>query len=224
MKNKLTITFVFVATFLLATNIGVADTVKLEMAAGNIDVFKSAGLLDSLSVQAQNLDTGVLFTFSTTYTDGKNNAGAGKIYQDEFYLWNTGDIFNTGSGVASGGSMNGTFLNNASADYTIKTGGYTQTEDGWMVSFVVNYSDGYGWDDFVAALNSENDSLAIGTHLQGLVGGQSAKVLAGFNLPGAQEPVKPTTPNNTTPEPATMLIVGLGLAGLGGLAARRKRK
>ena len=72
---------------------------------------------------------------------------------------------------------------------------------------------------FLASVYFSSD----GTNNNGyLIGGM------GFGDTGLYRPPVPTDNDGgdtaTTPEPATMLIVGLGLAGLGGLATRRRRK
>ena len=233
MTNKF-LTLIFAAALLFMTNVRadiVNDTVNFGWIAANNDVYKSTGLLESLQLTATNTGSGVTFTYYTTYTDGKNNEGAGKIMGNgnandatgEFYIWNTGNIFMGGDGISTGGSMQGGSAGSlGTADYTASVDGFTKVDGVYQVSFTLAYNDNKGWDDFMTWI-TDTDNFTVGTHLQGLVNGNSAKVLTGGWAEGGFA-APPTSPTNATPEPATMLIVGLGLAGLGGLAARRKRK
>lgn len=226
MKNFTTA--LFTCLCLACSPVVFGDIIKFDFGAGNEDAYKSFGLLDCLSLTAEDTGTGVLFTFSSTYNLGDSNHadGAGKIHDNKFYIWNANGIFSGGDGVTAGGSLNGakypdTNIKLGTADYTVSTSGYTYStdEDLWQVTFTLNYADGFGWEDFLAILaNSDNESyetFTVGVHLQALESGNSAKVVTST--------VGDDNQNVATPEPGTLFIFGLGMTVLGGWSIRRRK-
>lgn len=225
MKNLLTITVL--ATVFAFTGTVHADMISFSLGAGNEDVLKSEGLLGSLSLIAEDVGTGVKFTFQSNYDLGDSNHadGAGKIFDNNFLIWNTHDVFSGGENVTAGGKLNGakypgTDVKLGTADYTAGTDGYSYSEidELWTTSFVLDYTGDNVWADFISTLVTpvglmdQIEAFTIGVHLQSLEDGNSAKVLT-FTING--DPA-------TTPEPATMLILGLAAAGGLPVALRRR--
>lgn len=228
MKKMSVMSLALVVVFSVAANVK-ADIIRFTINAGNDDVYKSDGLLDSLSLVAEDVGDGVKFTFQSSYDLGDLNhaGGAGKIHDNQFYIWNTYDVFSGGDGVTTGGSLNGakypgTNIHLGNADFTAKTGGYSYSElDGlWATSFVLDYAENnFSWTNFVDSLVSPTglmkleEAFTIGVHLQALENGNSAKVLT-FSI--KSDPA-------ASPEPASMLIFGVGAVGLGLFAKRRRQ-
>ena len=230
------------STFFSATNVRASDSASVEELAEaiaqtldfkfvgvNDQATNIAGLLDSLSLTAEHNPElgntgGVTFTFISNYTDGSKSqaGGAGKIFGNEFFLYNTDDVFaGSGNGISSGGGIQGGGNIWSSADYTAVTSGYSQAADGsQQVSFTLTFAEGKTWEDFIVAVESESGGFTVGTHLQALSGGISAKVVSGIRT---EAEGGSGTPDNTIPEPATLMILGLGLAGLG-VARHRMKK
>ena len=229
MTNKLTFTLVFVATLLLAAN-AKADFVTLESSFGYYQTASDPGYGNYVTVTAKESEDGkgVTFTFDL---DAEYNGGAMQMQSKGngagvLIYTTTSDaksVFNlAGLGTAS--------LNQLAEPYNgVNAYQLTQLDPGakmqgssWLfdntLSFTLNFAEGMGWSDFV----DNKDDLALGVHLAPQGVASSMFIANDWKDPSVIPPTPPTPPA-VTPEPSTMLVVGLGLAGLG-LAARRRRK
>lgn len=212
--------FITLCVFVLIAASVRAEMVRFTMTGGNKDAFAIPGLLDNLSLTATDTTEGILFTFSSTYDMGNPDlaGGAGKIFGNSFFLWNTGDLFVAGDDVRLGGSLNGakypdTDIHLGTADYSTKTLGYENMDGVWQTSFVIDYAAGMNWLDFLDLLTYDGaERFIVGTHLQALEDGASAKVVS-WTLEQPQ----------VTPEPSSAAIFGAGLC-LAGLLVRYRRK
>jgi hypothetical protein len=77
------------------------------------------------------------------------------------------------------------------------------------LKIVFDYGSGYNFDSVINAINS--GGLRIGLHVQAI---EKTDTYGGYSDSYVNTPV---------PEPATMLLFGTGLAGLAGIARRRKK-
>ena len=96
-------------------------------------------------------------------------------------------------------------------------------DNGWWspTSTTINFANGYSWDEFVNLVSDEGFKGYIAAHLQSIgSGGQS--INGGKFTLFFETPSDPGT-SAAAPEPATLVLLGLGLAGVG-LAARRRNE
>ena len=99
-------------------------------------------------------------------------------------------------------------------------GGWTSTSN-TSTSVLLDFANGYTWEDFEKLVNSEDFNGYIEAHLQSIgKGGQSINE-GKFTV--TREPDQGAS-GGTTPEPATLLIIGLGTIGAGFAARRRMSK
>ena len=184
---------------------------------------------DSLYLTANDVGDGVKFTFSLS--DGAG-IGKGTAQAGEFYFDANPWIFSgAGAEVLLGGKSVDATLAVSTAEpsgfgtvwgttdhlLTLSLGNGNQ---GWNfndgVEFTLFYADGFGWDDFMAA-----DNFMIGFHLIGDVLKSAGMVSGAW---GEFYPGPEPGDGASTPEPATLALMGLGLAGVGAAARRRAKK
>ena len=90
-------------------------------------------------------------------------------------------------------------------------------------AFTLNYGEGGTWDDFVASV--EKNEFQVGAHFQSTGIASTGMVTTGrTNDAVAEATITPASSDSDTsvPEPGTLLIMGLGLAG--GLELARRRR
>jgi len=88
------------------------------------------------------------------------------------------------------------------------------SNNGWAeTSKVYTYNLNYDWNDLVAMVTADGFDGYIAAHMQSIGA-------AGKSINEGVFTYVPSTGDNSTPEPATLAILGLGLVGLG--AARRR--
>ena len=195
----------YIVSLVLAVAFLVAANVKAEMVVSSQYTVITGANPDTQGkvwVEATGTDTGVDFKFYAEPADSFNLNGSKNIA----YIWGSGDVFDTTGlsqgGMSGGGNGNENWWNGGGWEFGL---GDKPTLD--PVQFTANYADGKGWDDFYAAL----DNFKLGFHLG--IGKDSGKIYF----------LEFGPPENATPEPATLALMGLGLAGVA-IARRRMKK
>jgi len=206
-------------TLCLAVNSAQADAVFF-FTPGNTGATTNdvSGYIFATAAETAAKD-GVEFTFTSTWTGGSNNNGRGWLQNNgsenigSLYIWGGSDVFTTSQWVVAGSVQNtldkpfgGSYFQVAS-DFVVQIpNANVWSEEGYKFSMFYG-ADG-NWNAFVDAVL---DGFAMGVHLGDLGGASGAYIGLGFVL----DPIP-------LPEPATLAVLGLGLAGLG--IARRKMK
>ncbi len=131
-------------------------------------------------------------------------------YSNVFISPKTSTVAFTSDANPSDLPSGGAFTSNYSADSDAPPS-HKGVNPGESVTFKFNFTDtNDGFDELITAIS--NGSFSIGLHVQAFgTGGSESLVLS---LTGDITPV---------PEPATMLLLGTGLAGIAGIMRKRKK-
>ena len=220
----------YLVGFVLAVSLLVAANVKAEYVVleSSFEYFQTAvdpGYGGSVKVTAQQSadGKGVTFTFISDYEgimqiQSKGN-GAGIL----IYTANDADkVFDySGMGTASLNQLAQPY-NGVSAYQTQMDAGAAMQGSSWLfdnsLTLTLNFADGMNWEHFVENM----EDFAIGLHLAPKDISSSMYIAGDWKNPTEEPP--PSPPPVSIPEPTTLTVLGLGLAGLGGWAAARRRK
>ena len=217
-SRKQIVGLVLAVAFLLATNVRSDtemtpfDTLSLDWTA----YFGPSIIMPSLTATENADGTGVDFFFSWS--------GTGKIHDTNLYFWNTGvfaaDSFDAAgkANYMTGGSMR------VAPTYAVGGAGDGNNRSDTEFAFTLNYGEGGTWDDFVASV--EKNEFQVGAHFQSVGIASTGMVTTGRTaedaVAEASVVVTPASSDAAVPEPGTLLIMGLGLAG--GLELARRRR
>lgn len=171
----------------------------------------------------------VSFTF---WHDGTVAMSITDVYFDDGTLLGIASISYTGDVNFSQGATPGNLSGGNELDPKFQaTAGFTADSNepvqpngvnpGETLTIIFDLQNNYTYDDVIAALaqvtgtNDDGiDGLRIGIHVQGFAGGGSESFVNNGGGPGLEEVV---------PEPASIVLFGLGTLGMGVLARRRRR-
>ena len=217
-SKKQIIGLALAVSFLLAANVRSDtemtpfDTLSLDWTA----YFGPSIIMPSLTATENADGTGVDFFFSW--------GGTGKIHDTNLYFWNTGvfaaDSFNEAgkANYMTGGNMS------IAPTYAVGGVGDGRNRSDTEFAFTLNYGEGGSWNGFVASV--ENNEFQVGAHFQSVGIASTGMVTTGRAaddaVAEASVTVTPASGDTTVPEPGTLLIMGLGLAG--GLELARRRR
>ena len=233
MSNKFTLILALVIVFLLAAN-GKAEYVVLESAFEYYQTASDPGYGNYVTISAQESTDGkgVTFTFGldSDYSGGamqmqsKGNGAGILVYTASDDAKN---VFNfAGLGTTSLNQLAEPYNGVSAYQLTNLNPGAASQGSSWLfdntLSFTLNFADGMGWDDFVANMGD----LAVGVHLAPQGVSSSMFIANDWRDPNAPPPptVEPPSSGNTTPEPATIVLMGLGIAGAAAYRYRMKAK
>ncbi len=219
MKKFTTITFLFVSMLFVAS-MAKGDVVTFNFVAaesGTQSRFDAGNnLLDYLYAEVNFTETQAIFDIKV---DKDYNPGAKAPKFDYLYIWGTDGLFADLNPKNTPSEFKGV---ESVADFYFSGGKERMTDGGdySFFNFTLNFAEGFGEADFFSYLNSEDCDFMMGLHLMSLTEGESVKVYSVYLTPGDVTP----SGGSATPEPATMLVMGLGLLGAGFYARRRMNR
>ena len=108
---------------------------------------------------------------------------------------------------------------NELGDYLLTSSFQTGNQEWTPIFKNAGLVDGITWDAFAAYITDSGSNFYMQAHIQAVTGGDVNSINAG-NFTWVLEPPGPPA---ATPEPASMLIFGIGLAGIGGLRCTRPK-
>ena len=226
-------TLTLAVAFLVAANVR-ADMQTLTFSLGWTDnggstnpnneseIFEA--LVQGMSFTATQTETGVSFLFSSQENvtlKGPN----GNSPESSFYFF-SGEGVNSATYFTDVDTKNNCFLIWKPVDFTVyQSMNGTDPPPPYVWSFHLTFSDGYGWSDFLDLVNEQY--FNVGMHVteiygKNITGGSGLRIYSD-GLTGGFLGMDPPDDPSATPEPATLALMGLGLAGVG-LAARRRMK
>ena len=225
-SKNLLVSLVLTVSLLVAANVK-AEYVVLESSFEYFQTAVDPGYGGTVKVTAQQSTDGkgVTFTFLSDYEgimqiQSKGN-GAGIL----IYTSNDADkVFDySGMGTASLNQLAEPYRGVSAYQTQMDAGAATQGSSYLFdnsLTMTLNFADGMSWEHFVENM----EDFAIGLHLAPKGIASSMYIAGDWKDPTLEPPTPPTPPTASTPEPATLAIMGIGLVGLGGWTAARRRK